>query len=620
MRNYSARVLYALAATLGAVWLLTACGGGGGGPALAPSTPATAQWTYMVYIAADNNLSQAAIGDLNEMESVGSTADVNIVVQAEFSQKQSFGGNPFPGSSATRRGRITRETTSAMSNSLAAMSSNVDMADPNTLRDFIKYAATNYPADHYALVLWSHGAGWKAQPVGSPIRGALQDETSDTFMSLAKISQAIADAGVQLDIVNFDACLMAMYEVAYQLRSAARYLVASEEVEPGDGDPYELILADLTATPTMTAAQLATAIVARYDESYETTTRDAVTKSAYDLTQMTTLDSQLRDLAQALQDNIATERGNIQSARSATLEFQVYRYRDLGEFLGRLDNLTSNAALKTKIATVRSTLLAGVVANQTGPAGDTNIARATGMAIFLPSGNEVSPEELTAYATIAAGQSNNIGISWSEFINVLITGEGGAVQQTGEGNFTVCIAWPDTAVDLDLYIYEPRPTQIYAPWMGTTTPNGFFTADSADSGEAFECYSAAEQVEKGVYDVFVNYFDGNATTKVSVYTDINSPGTLNLEHEADLDFSNPAPPNTNPVNDYSVLIADIRPYSDWYYPGSTQRSVAEGRVQPAASNEHRSAFAKRLRLSKRDWNTGDPSRPAPSKPLTRGAF
>lgn len=638
MRNlpgFSARVLYASAA-LGAMWLLAACGGGGGdGPSLAPSLPVQAKWTYMVYIAADNNLSQAAIGDLNEMESVGSTANVNIVVQVEFSQNQSFGGNPFPDSSATRRGRIVRETTDAMSNSLTAMPSNVDMADPNTLRDFIQYAATNYPADHYALVLWSHGAGWKAQPVGSPIRGALQDATSDTFMSLADIATAIADAGVPLDIVNFDACLMAMYEVAYELRSAARYLVASEEVEPGDGDPYELILGDLTATPAMTAEQLATAIVNRYDESYETITRDVVTKSAYDLTQMTTLDAQLRDLADALRDNIATERVNIQTARDATLEFQVYSYRDLGEFLQRLENLTSNAALKTKIATVRATLLAGVVANQTGPSDDARIASATGMAIFLPKKNEVSPEELTAYATVAAGQGNNIGLSWGEFINVLITGDTGDLQQSGPGNFTFCIRWDDPSVDLDLYIYEP--TQLYAPWMGTTTPNGFFTPDSLASGEAFECYTAAEMVQTGDYDVFVNYFSGAQSTVVTLYTDLESPGNLQplAGAQATMDLSDPAPADTSPLTSYGPLTEQAQRWSNWYFPTRTTRSIAGDREQHTdaaidlnvtnsstrsqviVSNEYRSAFAKRLLMSKRNLSNGDPSRPASPKPLTR---
>ena len=43
------------------------------------------QWTYMVYMGADNNLSSSGLIDLNEMETVGSDDKVNIVLQVEFS-------------------------------------------------------------------------------------------------------------------------------------------------------------------------------------------------------------------------------------------------------------------------------------------------------------------------------------------------------------------------------------------------------------------------------------------------------------------------------------------------------------------------------------------------------
>ena len=42
-----------------------------------------AKWTVMVYMAGDNNLESAAMVDLKEMAKVGSTSDVNIVVQLD---------------------------------------------------------------------------------------------------------------------------------------------------------------------------------------------------------------------------------------------------------------------------------------------------------------------------------------------------------------------------------------------------------------------------------------------------------------------------------------------------------------------------------------------------------
>jgi hypothetical protein len=566
----------------------------------------------MVYIAGDNNLSQAALEDINEMEVVGSNSDVKVVVQAEFSTNPTFGGSPYD--ATTVRGLISRDTdTSTISSPLTSAGGNLDMGNPATLTAFIQYAQANFPADHYALVLWSHGAGWKKTATGGdPVRGALADDSSGSFMSLPSVAQAITNSGVNIDVVDFDACLMAMYEVAYELRGTATYLVASEEVEPGDGNPYAEILTALQANPTMAADQLATTIVNSYDAFYEATTRDGVTKSAFDLRTIVSLDVELRDLADFLIANIATERANIQAARDATLKYQEYQYRDLDDFLGRLFAATSNATLKNKIAALRATLDGGIITNQYAPSSDPVISKSTGLSIFLPVKSQVSSEDLSAYGVLGSSQDTGVGQSWANFINTLVTGESGSLQDSGTGNFTICITWDNASVDLDLYIHEP--TDLYAPWMGTTTPNGFFTADSAESGETFECYGADSQVESGLYDVFVNYFDGLGSTTVSVSSDINSPGTLTLESEVVMNQTAPAPSGTNPVDDYGTLTSDPRPYSDWYYAGSTTRSPeASNSSRTPPSDDHRAAFSKRLRLGK-GLGEGDPDREG-SRPL-----
>ncbi|PIP08843.1 MAG: hypothetical protein COX51_02100, partial [Syntrophobacteraceae bacterium CG23_combo_of_CG06-09_8_20_14_all_50_8] len=42
-----------------------------------------AKWTVMVYMAGDNNLDGAALRDIAEMAKVGSTKDVNVLVQLD---------------------------------------------------------------------------------------------------------------------------------------------------------------------------------------------------------------------------------------------------------------------------------------------------------------------------------------------------------------------------------------------------------------------------------------------------------------------------------------------------------------------------------------------------------
>lgn len=123
----------------------------------------TSKWTFMVYMAGDNNLSGAGDEDLREMRQVGSTDDVNVVVQFDNA-----------GQEGTRRYRVLRD-----GDDLVESLGPTDSGDPNVLLDFIRWAHATYPADRYALVLWNHGGGWEpsaideiAQQVRSPQYGA----------------------------------------------------------------------------------------------------------------------------------------------------------------------------------------------------------------------------------------------------------------------------------------------------------------------------------------------------------------------------------------------------------------------------------------------------------------
>jgi len=49
--------------------------------------PENPQWTFMVFINGDSDLEYAGIDDINEMEFVGSSEDVNIVVQYDRSRE-----------------------------------------------------------------------------------------------------------------------------------------------------------------------------------------------------------------------------------------------------------------------------------------------------------------------------------------------------------------------------------------------------------------------------------------------------------------------------------------------------------------------------------------------------
>ena len=126
-----------------------------------------------------------------------------------------------------QRYRVTEDGLELVDDSLGMQ----NMADSATLTDFIQYCSSNYAADHYGLVLWDHGGG--------VVGGYGYDENfGGDSMSLTEMSRALGDASVHLDMLGFDACLMANFETCLMAAPYADYLIASEEPEPGCGWYY----------------------------------------------------------------------------------------------------------------------------------------------------------------------------------------------------------------------------------------------------------------------------------------------------------------------------------------------------------------------------------------------
>ena len=116
------------------------------------------------------------------------------------------------------------------------------MADPETLSDFIRWSAENYPAEKYALVLWDHGMG--------ALNGLIIDELFDgDTMRLDELKTALSDSGVHFEAVLFDACLMANLETACAIKDSANWMIASEELVAGRGTAMNYWLQQLFFVP-----------------------------------------------------------------------------------------------------------------------------------------------------------------------------------------------------------------------------------------------------------------------------------------------------------------------------------------------------------------------------------
>jgi hypothetical protein len=289
------------------------------------------KWTIMVYMDGDNDLDDCAWDDLSELESVSSTDEIKIVTQLDA----------YYSCSGTFRYYITGATPGASyplyPDDIVQTLPEQNMADPATLTSFVNWATTNYPAEKYLLVLWNHGAGWREYNI--PTKGIIVDETSGDFMTMAELVQGLEGINEVIDIIGFDACLMQMAEVAYEingLTNVPNYMVGSEASEWGDGWPYDDILAHLLANPEITDTVLCETIVddfINYCGSVGTLSALDFSAGTYDTYQ--TLNSfAVALMASSYQNEITAARSSAQS-----YSYSIgYRCKDIYDFAERIKN------------------------------------------------------------------------------------------------------------------------------------------------------------------------------------------------------------------------------------------------------------------------------------------
>lgn len=183
-------------------------------------------YTLMLYMCASDLESECgfATEDLNEIMYGYTAGNLNVIVQTGGTAEWQ---NTAVADDRCQRYRATEDGLELVDDSLGMQ----NMADSATLTDFIQYCSSNYAADHYGLVLWDHGGG--------VVGGYGYDENfGGDSMSLTEMSRALGDASVHLDMLGFDACLMANFETCLMAAPYADYLIASEEPEPGCGWYY----------------------------------------------------------------------------------------------------------------------------------------------------------------------------------------------------------------------------------------------------------------------------------------------------------------------------------------------------------------------------------------------
>lgn len=369
--------------------------------------------TFMVFMCGTDLESKYGMSsaDLSEMASADFGDNINIIVYTGGCSKWKTNGisNKVNQIFQVKKGSMT---------CLVTDDGSKPMTDPDTLSGFIKYCATNFPANRYELIMWDHGGG--------SVSGYGYDEKyqSSGSMTLSGINKALKDAGVTFDMIGFDACLMATAETALMLDPYADYMVASEETEPGIGWFYTNWLTKLGANTSMSTLELGKLIIDDYTYACKQKCRgQATTLSLIDLAEFAnTVPSKIGTFSKSVSNIIEnSEYKRVSDARNVTREFAQSSRIDQVDLV----NLAQN--MKTPEGEELAKALQGAVKyNRTS----LNMADAYGVSIYFPY-------QRTSYVDKACQNYSAIGMNdeYSKCIRKFASLEtSGQIQAGGSSN------------------------------------------------------------------------------------------------------------------------------------------------------------------------------------------
>ena len=249
----------------------------------AVAAPSEGSWSVYWYLCGSDLETNhgCATTDLQEMLEVQLPENVNVVIQT--------GGARVWQNENMDPSKLQRWLYNSEGLQLLEEQDTANMGDAQTLYEFLDFANTNYPADKVAVTFWIHGGGSVTGAAFDEIHGLDSLDLAEMYQAFDAVWPANADAPA-LELVGFDTCLMATVDVASVFQAFSKYLVASQEVEPGNGWLYSGWLQKLAEDPSMEGDDLGIAICNTYYEGCEAVgTQDQTTLSVTDLTRLTPL-------------------------------------------------------------------------------------------------------------------------------------------------------------------------------------------------------------------------------------------------------------------------------------------------------------------------------------------
>jgi hypothetical protein len=341
--------------------------------AAAQELPAEKDWTMLVFLNGHSNLDEFGALNINQMESVDTSPWLNIVVQwASMNFEKT-----------TKRMLIQPDAdmdkvTSPVVQELPL----VDMGDYQQLVEFVNWGIKTYPARHYFVVVWNHGGGWHS-PLSFPrVQDISWDDRSEHFITTEQLGGAMRaiseQLGRKIDLYGSDACLMSMIEVASEMQDSVEVFVGSQELEPGEGWPYDAFLRRWDSNAGATAEEIGRMLTETYVD-------------AYLLDPMTTFSTLQLDGLPLLEQKLAAWKEKLinypnmnvlATVATDSIRFFFDDYVDLASLANTLEVGLSDSGMSAEISDVKSALKNVVYFNLSNSGAD-------GLSVWWPLDREI---------------------------------------------------------------------------------------------------------------------------------------------------------------------------------------------------------------------------------------
>ncbi|TAH38163.1 MAG: hypothetical protein EYC70_05955 [Planctomycetota bacterium] len=228
----------------------------------APRADPERLWTIAVYMGADNDLEVGGLIDLMEMAEGLPEKGVDVIVLVDRAKEHWTDEAGDWTDSAVFRIRRGGDP------ELIGEIGEPDMTDPRTLAGFVSAVYRSFPAAHHAALFWDHGGGWQGLIADEDVPGREGTSLMDLqSLRLGLHAGMLHSRVLKLDLVAFDACLMAHLEVAVGLADLAEVLVASQALVAGAGFPYDRVLPLFAGDRPV--REIAADIVSTFGAAYE---------------------------------------------------------------------------------------------------------------------------------------------------------------------------------------------------------------------------------------------------------------------------------------------------------------------------------------------------------------